>query len=56
MATLYLNSTIVGVCSTPGAVRKVPGDPVSSKCPECELDIINETGENRTWQENKEGS
>lgn len=33
------------VCSTPGAVSEAPGDPVSSRCPECELDIINETVE-----------
>lgn len=43
--SLCLNSTVPGVCSTPGAVREAPGDPVSSRCPECELDIINETVE-----------
>lgn len=41
----YLNSTVLEVCSTPGAVREAPGDPVSNRCPECELDIIHETVE-----------
>lgn len=44
-ASLSLNSTVVGVCSTPGAVREAPRDPVSGRRPECELDIIHETVE-----------
>lgn len=30
-ASLYLNSSVVGVCSTPGALREAPGNPVSSR-------------------------